>query len=207
AAVAAIAASPGVLAVHRDGRLELAAEYAGAKTQSQTLVRSFLDDGAKGVEGGRTGGKQKLGIIELQATPYNNLPQINHPAFQFRGTGGTLMTRFQGVWDCLNNAQTCVPSPAAPSTPDSIHGQIVAAQAASSIEDGQDPAFPGTATLDQKDRSGITENASLYYWRIDALCSVMKVALQDAVARGVYVVNMSFGSLGTPGSPTCSNNN
>jgi Subtilase family len=75
-----------------------------------------------------------------------------------------------------------------------------------SIENGQDPSYPGSHTTPQVDRSGIAGGAALYYYHASANTAAgAAIALQAAVNEGIDIVNNSWGVVApnwTPSDPT-----
>jgi hypothetical protein len=190
--VAAIRSWPGVRGISTNGRLEEEA-YDGALVRSGTLTENFLRNGFKGEH--PTNGRLRIGQIERRSRDPNNYLARSHVSFVDRPGGAS---RVREVYDC--NTCTgwfigciswgCVPTTAPPGS--ATHGTAVASIMLGSIEEGQDSAFQGSGTLDQRRRSGIATGADLFYYAATD-CDAVSRALQRAVQDGVSVVNMSLG--------------
>src|SRR6185312_11090843 len=88
----------------------------------------------------------------------------------------------------------CTRLTTAPAAGAKAHGMVVAGIAAGSIEDGEDPNYTGIHTVDQRDRSGIAKEAVILYYRGgDGSVLSWRYAIQQAVADGADVINLSLG--------------
>ena len=182
--VAALAKAPGVKTLYGPATTESHAYYNGEDTRNAILTYAFTTAGHHGETYGRVSSPTdniKIAVLE------NNALNVTHVGWNDWGGGPT---RVAGNYHC---------DPSCSSTSGiwfSSHGTYVASAALGSIEQGQSPTYPGSATLSQKQRSGIAGEAELYYY-LQSGCSVVN-ALQHAVSSGVDVANMSF-SLGCGG--------
>ncbi len=164
--------------------------YDGEQLKTSMNVSQIQSAGFDGNQGGRTNdGPIRLGFIEayqdLSFIPAadNNL-YTGHPGW-LDSAGGT--SRIKKSYRCNPTCQNLFLAASA-----TTHGTIVTWVAAGSIEQGQDSAFSGAATLAQRRRSGMGKEVEVYYYRTDNSAGWVQ-ALQTAVTDGVDVVNMSVG--------------
>ena len=183
-AVASIAGLPGVRAVYGPAVAHASAWYDGDDVRAAVRSAAFTAAGYQGETGGRVSSpSDNIKIALLEPDPLNVIHQgwLDYPG------GPSRVVR----------DQYCAPSCSLTAgTTSGTHGTWVASAALGSIEQGQDPSYPGNHTLDQSRRSGIAPEAEIYYYHFDG-CGVVN-ALQDAVAAGVDVVNWS-GDIGCGG--------
>ncbi len=153
-------AQPGVNSVvPDDAQASPATPETGAEVQSHIRTSSLYAAGVTGHVGGRSNGRRmRLGFIEVPAGVGPNVPFTGHPSLK-KGHGRT-GSRLQSNLSCPGSP--CAPTTALP-TGAYTHGQLVMGAAAGSIEDGQDPNFPGSFTSAQIQRSGNLRDAYLYY--------------------------------------------
>lgn len=80
------------------------------------------------------------------------------------------------------------------------HIQGTASVAAGSIEQGQDPAYPGSNTLQQRRRSGIAQEAEIYAYLAASNDSTLgyKKAIEELIGIGVDVINSSASFTSNP---------
>lgn len=156
-----------------DGRPETA-------VRTQTLI-----DAGYGAQSGNrvtNASPMRVGIIEVDGSNTNYIRK-NHVGYKtWLGTN-----RVQKVYRCTSSCVALATPPDA-----GTHGQGVASIAAGSITFGQDSNYPGTNTADQRARSGHAPDAKIYYYSYDASDAGHRAALQQAVADGIDVVNMSL---------------
>lgn len=167
------------------GGVRTSENYDGAQ-RAAALNRSDFDaDGAIGGQGNRKDDLEiKIGIVEFwDGTPYDNRIFRTHEGWEDWSNGPS---RVEQVYDCNPN---CVTTSA--NAISNTHGTRVAAVAAASIEQGQDPAYPGSMTQAQLQRSGVAREAQIFYYRTTTDPSVVD-AIQEAMHAGVDVLNMSF---------------
>jgi hypothetical protein len=159
------------------------ASWSGLRMQDALGSVRLRAVGLDGGHGGRTAGGLKIGIVEV-AADLGNWPVADHP-----GWNGRLVA----VRDCrFAGCPVATPLPV-PSTDtfSTTHGTAVAWVAAGSIEGGQDPAFPGQATSEQRARSGHLGAATLVFYGTNGSDAVAR-AIDRAVEDGMDVVNMSL---------------
>jgi len=187
-------ARPGVTgAALASGPNETGASDFQTGEQIKTYVRAsdLWSIGVRGHAGGKANNRRvRIGIIEGASGTGKNLPHRDHPIFKRNPTS----SRIRSVRDCSTG--TCVSTTELP-TAQFNHGTDVAALAAGSIQAGQDPTFPGTNTLDQRQHSGVLTDAYLYYYYAPGAPGSpvdvqVKAAIDLAILDGVDVVNMSF---------------
>lgn len=185
--LAAIATWDGVAAItldSTDGGGGLA--YGGDQARDGMLTTSYGFNGAFWTRTGTGLGSQRIGILEWSPDPFmnaNNWPARNHVGWLDTAGGSS---RIIAQYDCRTG--TCVTSTASASV--LTHGTIVGWAALGSIDEGQDPAFPGSQTQDQRNRSMAAREAELYYYNVSS-CSNLVVGLQKALSDGVDIVNFS----------------
>lgn len=167
----------------------------GEQVKDYVRASDLWSIGIRGHAGGKANNRRvRIGVIEVAAGSGKNLPHRNHPVFKRIENPGS---RIRLVRDCSSG--TCVTTTELP-TAEINHGTDVTALAVGSIEEGQDPSYPGAGTSDQRQRSGILTDAYLYYYFTPGTLSPqnpaslqVKAALDVAILDGVDVVNMSFG--------------
>ena len=176
-------ARPELLRVAAAAKARPTAAWSGLQMQDALGSARLRALGLDGRHGGRTAGGIKIGIVEVQAER-GNWPVSDHP-----GWGGRLLA----VRDCgLEGCPVVTPMQTpAMDLRHTTHGTAVAWVAAGSIEAGQDRAFPGEATEDQRMRSGHLGAASLVFYGANASDAVAR-AIDRAVEDGMDVVNMSL---------------
>jgi hypothetical protein len=184
----AIAALPGVTGVSLDDdNLGPAGAYGGSTARSGTGIVTMINQQLNGKFWSRNGSTERvrLGVIE-----WNNVLS-NHVGFTFGGGA-----RIKKVTNCIVN-------PCAPMSAGSVgsHGTWVAWVAAGSIESNQSTTFPGFDTIAQRLRSGMSPRSDIYYYQTGD-CNATARAVQQAVADGVDVINMSFDGANCPGLTT-----
>ncbi len=157
------------------------AAWSGLELQSALGSARLRAAGLDGGRGGRTPGGLKIGIIEVEADR-GNWPVVDHP-----GWGGRLTT----VRDCqVAGCPVVHPTPTKDER-NTTHATAVAWVAAGSIEGGQDPAFPGSATADQRARSGALGAAKIVFYGTNGSDAIAR-AIDRSVEDGMDVVNMSL---------------
>lgn len=210
--VAAIAKWPGVVAISTDEPVVPDIGWNGRLYRAGLLVEdadlsggdsAFLDgcypspsdpdtchDG--NTNSNEDSGAQRIAIIELGSyedppgTTVQNKLQRNHVGWKDSASGSS---RVKKVMQC--DSTSCTDETG--STATNTHGTRVTWVAAGSIEQGQDTNFPGTHTNDQIDRSGISGEASIYYYRFSGTSGARR-AVDQAVADGADIINMSWTS-------------
>lgn len=157
--------------------------WTGKESTDAVRISNLYAAGIKGRPGGRTRPRVQIALIEL------SVPYRGHAGWNT--TAG--FTRMRIVRDCRSG--TACPLSGATATT-STHATSTGAIAAASIENGQDPAFPGAGTVDQREHSGHLASSYIHYYQFDSDDDV-PLAIQEAVMDGADVINMSF-FLGTP---------
>jgi hypothetical protein len=185
--VEAISRLPGVEHVYLDETKGGPTGYGGLESRQGTLVNTFLGAGYNGNMHSRNGSAYatRLGIIEWDcASPKTNWPNRNHVGYEDVAGGSS---RIRKVYNCTSGSCTQDLT----SNGGNTHGNFVSWTAAGSIEQGQSPSFPGSGTVDQQRRSGSSPESEIYYYAICG-CGAVSTALDQAIADGVDVTNMSF---------------
>lgn len=152
-----------------------------------------------GATGGNLGGVVWIGLVE--APTYggglNNL--LNTSALALRdGVGNS-----RAWYNRMCNASNCV---AGGTGTLSTHATWVASVAAGDLRAQQDANYPGSDTVEQRRRSGLARGSHLALFRLASNHSDdMETAIENAVAFGVDVLNISMGA-GTGCSQLCNRN-
>ncbi|MEW5849146.1 MAG: S8 family serine peptidase [Myxococcota bacterium] len=190
--VATLARWPLVAEVSTVGSLR-SEQFDGAEARRKTGTGRLVGAGVDGKSGGANGGRTRLGVVEYNGTGQNWLGR------DFYGWRDEVDadSRIVSVLDCRTGA--CRPTNEDASN--DTHGTKVAWLALGSIEEGQDPGYPGTRTVDQVQRSGQAPEAELFYYAIDT-CDDITSALEHMVFFGVDVANFSFGEDSARCDPT-----
>lgn len=184
--VSAAIARPEVVDVARNGGAIIDdGIWTGKESTDAVRISQLYAAGIRGRPGGRFRPRVQVAIIE------QTLPYRAHVAWN--SAAGATRLRF--LKDCTNGV-SCLLSSASATT--STHATGVGAIAAESIENGQDPVFPGTSTVDQREHSGHLADSYIHFYRIDSDDDV-PLAVQQAVTDGADVINMSFSLPSTDG--------
>jgi Subtilase family len=157
--------------------------YDGLSSRRSTLVQAMLEERMDGRTGNRLDSDDpvRIGIFEASMLNYQHLG--------WRKCGQSWCTsRLVKRKDC--NQFPCVDATAPPAS-DDPHGTIVSYVAAGGIEEGQDPAYPGSSTTAQTERSGHLPNASVYFYTGMGSDSISN-AIQQSIVDGIDVLNLSL---------------
>lgn len=166
----------------------LGAGRALSAMRTQGLIDGGFDSGVNGRVNHAS--PMRIALIEHDSANVDYL-EPNHPGLR-KYAGGP--TRVQRQYRCTSYcSEVSVPPPVT-----NRHGMGVASASAGSITDGQDPNYPGSNTPGsntqaQIDRSGHAPKADIYYYSEDQTPVGQQAALQQAVADGADVINMSWG--------------
>ena len=164
--------------------------YEGKQIKDNTLSTVLQENFYNGNVGNRLAPSTpiQIAIIEVDDTdsgfPNNSL--VTHVGWLDTAGGSSRIAR-RRICDptCRTFHSTAVSS--------ATHGQIVAWSATGSIEQGQDSAWPGTDTDDQKKRSGMSAESEILYYRIPEVDGSVANAIEQAIVDGADIINMSFG--------------
>lgn len=174
-----LAAIPGVEGTRLNADTNTGRAYGGSESQDGTLIAQFYAQSLDGRYGRRSNSRIRVGVIEPG-------PLARYHATWDYSTGtGSRVTRYR---ECT--ASGCIDSPNNATV--SSHGTWVSWVATGSIEAGQDPDFPGTYTVDQRNRSGHIKESLLYYYQATENCASGKRAIEQAVLDGIDVINLSL---------------
>lgn len=187
--IGALLARSDVIEVSADEQISNTEEWSGRDASIETRnTAAFRTFGVNGGTGSRISGQPiRLAIIEgLDDGGFTNYPLLGHPSWQ-RPNGTTRLS----ASDCTTGAGTCTPTT---STVGLVahHGARVSWLAGGSILDGQDPAFPGTNTVAQQERSGILTQSNVSYYITNSTADIAK-AIFSAILDGADVINLSQG--------------
>lgn len=166
------------------------ARYDGTDTRTAVRSEAMNNLGYYGAGGGRTSsptGSMKVGVFDVDPLNTNHVGWLNW-------AGGP--TRVASKKFCNG---TCTASTTA-ATGSVNHGTRVTSVAAGSIDQGQDPNFPGFGTTAQLEHSWSAAESRIYYYWGNSI-----TAIEAAIADGVDVLNMSVGiSCTAPNNYGCS---
>ena len=184
--VAKAIAHPDVVKASRSVTIASEAEWTGRQAKDAVRITNLYNAGITGSVGGPGGGTSNpvvIGIVE--SSGLTNVPHVSHDGFDDL----VGINRFLSVKDCENSScPNIVPSPNA-----YTHATLVSWVAGGSIEAGQDAAFPGTNTADQRARSGLLKGAYLRFYSAATTDGLYR-SLARATFDGVNVINMSWGN-------------
>lgn len=164
------------------------AAYDGVQVRGGIRATALIDQGIRGENGnkGTSGNDIRIAISEK-----NGLVRGSHLGFKDTSGGSS---RVKKRYDCTPDGCAAVTA----NTPSSDHATLVAAAAAGSIEQNQDPnyldasaGYPGSAS--QVARSGAAPEALIYSYSTNGANSYT-FSLEQAVADGADVFNRSAGS-------------
>jgi len=157
--------------------------YDGLLSRSATLLEHLLDERMDGRTGNRLNGEDpvRIGIFEAVMLNYEHAGWKDCAASMCR-------SRLIARKDC--SGFPCFETTAAPDS-DDPHATLVSYVAAGSIEEGQDPSYPGAHTDDQIARSGHLPKAQVYFYTGRDSDSISN-AIHQAVLDGVDVLNLSL---------------
>ena len=179
-----IASLPGVTKVVEDAAGQQSGWYDGNDVRREMLVEDLLDSGYDGLFGAHVGGKRiKLGIVEADPGVQDNWPDPDHVGW--RSYGGSTWSRLQFMQSC--NFNGCTSSSGGDGD---THGSAVMWAAGGDITDDQDPYY--TYNTSQERRSGVAEEAKLYYYNGGGFCSGYESAIESMVSINMDVINMSL---------------
>jgi len=167
---------------------EVMAGYDGIDIRSMLDTASFENAHYAADGGGRAGGNIRVGFIDLEKIACQHVGWLDSENGPSRLLRTYLCSSWYGV--CFSSSSYC--------TQDASHATEVASIAVGSIEQQQDPSYPGFWTSEQKRRSGIASEADVYQYTllrwplVNDACDLV-TAVEQAVADGVDVLNMSVG--------------
>jgi hypothetical protein len=169
-----------------DGTLRQSGTYDGKDARDGTRAAVFLSDGYDANVGNRVDEDLPIviAVLEAEGTPTNRI----HDHVGFDDTNGG-SSRILAKRVCVSNS--CSNDGFAAISDAQTHGDAAASIALGSIEQAQDPDYPGSGTTDQKRRSGISKEAALAYFRVTDTQSVDD-ALYEAWDLEADVANLSF---------------
>lgn len=150
AMVLRLAEHPDVVRMNVDVQAVQSAEIMGTLVAAGTQIKQFIDDG----NDGEYGTDVHVAIIDLD--DYHD----EHLGFKETSAAGT---RIAGKFTC---GASCVSVANFP-VPTNGHATWTAGLVLGDLRDGQDPTYPGAATLAQSDRSGYAGEARGYFYRLN----------------------------------------
>jgi hypothetical protein len=157
------------------------AAYSGLESTSGTLLDSFFNAGYAGATGHTTSTPARLAIIESNSGTEFNASHVGWKTSS--GSSRIASTRNCGLVGC--------PTVATSST-GVDHATLVTWVAAGSIQAGQDSAFSGVNTVQQRSRSGHAGTSSIYWYGDGGNSDGVKRAIDQAITDGTDVINMSL---------------
>ncbi|MFV8753047.1 S8 family serine peptidase [Nannocystaceae bacterium ST9] len=186
-----ILALPGVVSASI-GELTITpgARYDGTDTRTAVRSQAMNGYGYWGQNNGRTASPTssiKVGVFDVDPLNTTHVGWLDW-------TGGPSRVASKKFCD-----GSCTASAAA-ATGAVNHGTRVTSVAAGSIDEGQDPNFPGFGTAAQLEHSWSAAEANIYFYWGNSI-----TAIEAAIADGVDVLNMSVGiSCSAPNNYACS---
>lgn len=164
--ILALAERPDVVRMDLDVQAVQSAEIMGTLVAAGTQIQQFIDDG----NDGEFGSDVHAAIIDLD--DYHD----EHPGFKETSAAGT---RIAGKFTC---GASCVAVANFP-VPGNAHATWTAGLVLGDLRDAQDPAYPGAATLAQRDRSGYAGEARAYFYKLSpGTASSARKALDHVIA-------------------------
>lgn len=154
-------------------------DYDGTEMREGLRADDFHDEFMYGGSGGQddtNGIPIKIAIFE-----YDNEINTEHVGWNDWSSGPTRIAHNQ---DCTSGSCT-----SANTSSSSSHGTRVSWVAAGNIEQNQDDDVSDSD--EQAQHSGVTRESEIYYYNIND-SGDLQSAMQDALAEGVDVINMSF---------------
>lgn len=154
--------------------------YTGVGMRNATRSQHLVDGGFRGQSDPQVAWRVALVETRQGASFADNWIATDHVAFQ-TSTGAS---RIAVNMNCSTDPCTPATATGPGLAPSDTHGTRVAALAAGSIEDGQDLAFPGSATTAQIQRSGSAVQSQIaYYSGNHALTSLVPYSKQSLMVR------------------------
>jgi hypothetical protein len=178
--LATVASIPDVATIYPSFSDSTLAGYDGAETRDGTLAASYLSAFINGETGGRTPyptDNIKVGVIENNFLNLYHVGWWDYSSYDYR-----VINHYCGSFGCIPYWY--------PYSGES-HATWVTSIAAGSIEENQDPNFPGTRTYEQARRSGIATEADIYFYYGGPgyhLPQVYEVAIEE----GIDLMNISM---------------
>ena len=190
--VARILSLPGVESLSlAEMEIQAGARYDGDDTMDALRSTDMHAQSHYGQSNGRTSSPNsliKVGVFDVDPLNTNHVGWLDW-------AGGP--SRVRSKENCNGSGCSASTTAAAGAV---NHGTRVASVAAGSIVQGQDSNYPGANTTAQRERSWSAREADLYYYWGESI-----TAVQEAIADGVDVLNMSVGiSCSAPGNTSCS---
>ena len=146
--------------------------------------------GWDGDQGAKSSGASPVLFAVIEANP-NSSARLNWDYLGFRETDPSISTarRVTGRLDCRYLTPCVFSTSATPSV--DLHGTKVSSVLLSDFEDGQaNGVDPGMSLLTRRRRGGIAPEGNMLYYSTGS-DGDNAIAINDAVARGVDVINMS----------------
>jgi len=199
--VETILAFPSLVSADLDERDSGVLSFNGDEGRNAMRLNGFISGGLRGQDGGRVFGTNpvRVGVLEnlVGTSGPNNFLNRDHFGY-WRDDSGT-SDRILGTHYC--GSSSCLLPPGYSAWE---HGVWVTKILAGSIEDAQDPAI--TNPTERRRRSGMAPDTEIHFYSVGATCSAWKNGVEDALLRGVDVLNISAWISCSPGGycpPTC----
>jgi hypothetical protein len=171
---------------------QLGVGYSGYDRRECIGATQFINAGFTGASGGPSGSQVTVAMVgDLTDPEYGNNVPTDHPGFLYANGD------YRFGWDlsCDSISETCTEA-AQPTG--QVHDTVVAGVLAGSIEAGQDPAYPGTNTRAQIDRSGIAPGVQLLdIGAATGSTADLALAIQNIFEHGADIISISWGVGGT----------
>ncbi len=159
--------------------------YSGQEIVYETEIQDLIHyEDYEGSSGGRLGGN-----IQVAMTDWQNI-NCDHVGWDDWSGGPSRLDARRCAWNLGTFSWTCgFTSGVCDQNEDRWHGTTTSWAIAGSIEQGQDPAYPGTYTNAQNVRSGILREADIHYMEVSGGCA-LRAATDRAVSIGADVLVM-----------------
>ena len=193
--VPAIASWPSVksISVPEPVQPESSDDWNGSQIRKAIQTHRFIKAGYHGNLNSHTDSSRPQRIAILESNTSDNDLILRHHVGWKDTKAADSDSRVTKVYHCLSEGG-CYETEDTGSG--NSHGNVVAWIAAGSIEQGQDPNY--TRKGAQRARSGIAKEAEIMYYLftgydLDEATSALREAINQAVADGADIINMSFG--------------
>jgi hypothetical protein len=173
-------------------QIESSAGYNGNDSRTALRAQVFLNQGFSG----NTGNRINPSLPTIVTTIDGEEMPLNSKGFLDSPNGSNRL--FQ-LWDCAGQ-NPCQPATFGFPVLGHHHSDAVLSVVGGSIEQGQNSSFPGSGTLSQRQRSGISKETDMIYIKANHTSDVVR-ALELAWDEDSDVANMPFFAQGLDCDP------